>query len=95
MSVTFDNGLEWADETGGHMLVSMSSPKGSGREFIGGPYRLAGVIDGVTGTPPTSPAVLNCPFPVAELQKVECVARIIRLDGRVSQNFRHSSSVTA
>jgi len=95
LSITFDNSLPWANETGGYMLVSMSSPKGVGREFIGGPFRKAGNIAGVTGTPPTSPAVLDCPFPVAELQKVDCIASIIRADGRVSQPFQHTSSVTA
>ncbi|MCK5615283.1 hypothetical protein KAR91_76170 [Candidatus Pacearchaeota archaeon] len=95
MSVVFDNTLPWANVTGGHLLVAHGSPKGVGREYLGGPYRIAGVIDGVTGTPPTSPATIDTVFHVAEDQKVECQARIIELDGRVSTPFRHSSSVTA
>lgn len=95
MSVVFDNALGWANETGGYMLCSMSSPKGVGREFIGPPFRVAESIVGVTGTPPTSPATMDVPFLVAELQKVDCVARIIMADGRVSTPFQHTSSVTA
>lgn len=95
MSVTFDNTCGWANEAGGHLLVSMSSPKGSGRNYIGGPYRVAGTIDGDDVTPPTSPTVIPVPFPVAELQKVDCVARIILADGRVSTPFQHTSSITA
>jgi len=95
ISVAFDNALGWANETGGAMLISMSSPKGEGRDYIGGPFRTAGVILGVTGTPPTSPEVIDCPFPVAEDQKVDCIASILRVDGRVSQPFQFTSSVTA
>lgn len=95
ISVAYDNSLGWANETGGYLLVEMSSPKGVGRTFIGGPFRKAGAVVGVTGTPPTSPEVFDVPFSVAELQKVDCVARIIMADGRVSTPFQHTSSVVS
>lgn len=94
MTVTFDNALDWAIVVGGHLAVTMSQPRGEGREFIGGPYRYAGVVDGAV-VPPTSPASIDVPFAVAEGQKVECSARILGADGRVSEPFRQTSSVVA
>jgi hypothetical protein len=87
ISVTFDNTLDWANETGGYMLISMSLPRSGSRTYIGGPYRDADAIDGNSSTPPTSPATITVPFAVAAGQKVEVRARIIRADGRVSSPF--------
>ncbi len=95
ISVAFDNTLAWANETGGAMLVSMSSPKNSGRTFIGPPFRVAGFILGDDTVPPTSPQLISTPFIVAADQKVDVIARIIRLDGRVSTPFRVTVSVIA
>ena len=87
LSVTFDNTLDWAGETGGALSVDFCTPQNPTRNFFGGPFRNAGAIAGVTGTPPTSPQVLDAPFSLVELQKSVCRARIIRLDGRVSTQF--------
>jgi len=95
ISVTFDALLPWAIIDDGEMYVSMSIPKATGTNFIGGPFRLAGAIDGCTATPPTSPQVLSVPFPVAEDQALVCSARISEVDGRLSDPFRHASSVIA
>lgn len=95
ISVGFDNTLGWANETGGAMIISMSLPKGAGRSFIGGPFRVAGQILGDTTTPPTSPTTIATPFAVAADQKVDVTARIIRLDGRVSNPFQVTVSVVA
>jgi len=94
IAVTFDNALPWAIAVGGHMGVYMSAPKAAGVSFIGGPWRLAGTIDGAV-IPPTSPATLTVPFPVAEGQNVVCRARIVELDGRLSDYFQQFSSVVA
>jgi len=88
ISVTFDDSLEWANEDGGYMLISMSQPKSGSRKYIGGPYRVAGSIAGNSSSPPTSPQTIAVPFAVAEGQNVEVLARIIRADGRVSTPFR-------
>jgi len=95
ISVTFDNTLDWANEDDGYMTIAMSSPRGAGVSFIGAPLRFAGKIDGATPTPPTSPATIAVPFPVAAGQVVCCVARILRGDGRASTPFRKNAAVAA
>lgn len=93
ISVGFDTNGAWVDEDGAGLLVHMSEPKIFSRDFIGGPYRVAGSVDGDSGTPPTSPQTIATPWAVAAGHKVEVKARIIRADGRVSQFFRTSTTV--
>lgn len=95
VSVTFDDTLEWLDEDGGWMLVSVGTPVNVTRNFFDGPWRIAGAIEGDSTTPPTTPATLPAPFAYQENQLVYGKARIIREDGRVSQFFRDSVSVAA
>lgn len=95
ISVTFDPALSWAIIDAGEMYVFMSAPKAVGTNFIGGPFRLAGAIDGNTVSPPTSPQLLSVPFPVAESQALVCRARISEVDGRLSDYFQHASAVVA
>jgi len=95
LSVTFDPLLAWNQDDDGFMYVFMSQPKAAGVTFIGGPFRLAGAIDGDTASPPTSPQILPAPFPVAEGQQISCRARISELDGRLSDLFQHQSAVIA
>ena len=94
ITVTFDNALPWAIAVGGHLGVYMSAPKAPGVSFIGGPFRLAGTINGAV-VPPTTGEELDVPFPVAEGQNVVCRARIVEGDGRLSDYFQHFSSCTA
>jgi hypothetical protein len=86
--VTFDNTDAWANEDGAAMLVSISRPQNPSINYFKGPYRYAGMIEGDSGTPPTSPASLTLPFAVAEGQRVFGVARVSRVDGRLSLPFR-------
>lgn len=95
ISLAFDTNLDWVGEDGAHLALLMSSPKGAGVAFIDGPFRYAGVVDGNSTTPPTSPQLLNVPFAVAELQNGQVQARIFRADGRVSTPFRHTFAVGA
>jgi len=95
ISITFDPLFAWNIIDGGFMYVYMSIPKATGTNFIGGPFRLAGAIDGATAVPPTSPQILSVPFPVAEGQALVCRARISEVDGRLSDYFQHASSVIA
>ena len=88
ISVVFDDTLDWANQDNGHMLVFMSQPKTTGTNFIGGPWRFAGSIDGNSTTPPTSPVTFAVPFPIAENQALASRARISEEDGRLSDHFR-------
>lgn len=93
ISVAFNDTFDWLDLDDAHMFVFMSSPKAAGTNFIGGPFRLAGVIDGDSITPPTTPTILDVPFPVAVDQEVVVRARISEDDGRLSDLFRSQSTV--
>ena len=87
ISVTFDNTMDWADETGAYLAVFMGQPKPASHEFFATPYRFAEAIAGVTGTPPTSPATMTAPFTLIEGQKIWTQARVIMADARTSSRF--------
>lgn len=92
LSVTFDNTLNWAGETGGYMSIYASRPQSVTVNSFKGPYLYAGKIAGAA-TPPTSPATIASPFPVVAGQKVFVKAAIMRADGRLSEPFRVSCTV--
>ena len=95
LSVTFDPALAWSITDDGFMYIYMSLPKAAGVNFIGGPFRLAGAIDGDTASPPTSPQIIPAPFTVAEGQQIACRARISEPDSRLSDYFLSRSAVVA
>lgn len=88
ISLTFDTGLDWVGEDDAHLLLYASPPQNSTINNYSGRFHVAGVVDGDSGTPPTSPATIAVPFPVVEGQKVFMQARIVRADGRLSEPFR-------
>lgn len=92
VDVGFTNTDAWANETGGALLIYASRPQNPGIEFFKGPYRLAGVIAGAV-SPPTSPATLDLPFPIAVGQQVFFEARALRADGRVSSRVSFRGDV--
>ena len=95
ITVTFDDTFAWANIDDGQMYVSMSEPKATGTNFIGGPFRLAGPLDGNTAVPLTSPQDIAVPFPVAETQALVVRARISEADGRLSDLFRDQFTAAA
>ena len=59
--------------------------------FFKGPYQFAARINGDGTTPPTSPAVIASPFPFSAGQRVFTRIVVVRVDGRVSLDFRGQS----
>lgn len=88
IDVTFDNSDTWANEDDSAMLVYTSAPQNPTIQFFKGPYRLAGTVAGDSVTPPTSPASISLPVPVAAGQRVFAYVRVSRVDGRLSSRFR-------
>lgn len=88
ITVHFDHLLPWASLDDGRLYVTMSQPKAAGVANLNKSFRLAGVINGKDGDPPTSPVSIDVPFPVSEDQRILCKARISEGDGRLSSFFR-------
>lgn len=61
-SIAYDNGDDWATQTGGALLIYQGLPQNAGRNFFKGPWRLSDVVAGDDTTPPTSPAVVANAF---------------------------------
>jgi hypothetical protein len=93
VSVAFDNAKEWANETGGYLLVYASRPMNSSINFFNGPFQYVSKVAGNTATPPTSPAAIPLNDVIAEGQKIVCQFRILRADGRLSEPFRRECVV--
>lgn len=94
VDVSYSN-TAWRTEVGGALLVYLSRPQGAGISYFRGPYRLAGVVLGASGTPPTSPATIDLPFPVVAGQQVFGYARAVRADGRIGNPAYFSGLATA
>ena len=88
ITLAFTDTDGWVDESDAAMLVYMSRPQSAGKNYFKGPYRLAGQILGDDTVPPTSPATINLPFPVAAGNKVFLKVRVSRADGRLATAFR-------
>lgn len=93
LTVSFDNTDAWANEEGSAMIVYGSRPQNPTINFFKGPYRFANIILGDAVTPPTSPAIIVNPFPLASGQKVFAQVRVTRSDGRLSGTFRLDAPV--
>jgi hypothetical protein len=87
ISVQYLDGRDWASETGSALLIFASRPQQPSINFFKGPYRLAGTIDGVTGTPPLTPQDVSAPFPFVDGHRIYMNARVTRADGRLSSPF--------
>ena len=94
VSMAFTNGDDWAGEIGSSMLVYISRPTNPSINYFKGPYQYAGRVNGGV-TPPTSPASITLPFPVAAGQRLFYKVNVTRLDGRYSADFRGSGTVVA
>jgi hypothetical protein len=88
ITVTFNATLDWCKETGGHMFLLGGEPQNPQRNFFKGPYKNAGQFDGNTGVPIVSPQTANSPYPLSAGQRIWIAVRIMRADGRLSEEFR-------
>lgn len=95
LSVSWDDGLPWADENGGFIYFYQGKPQNAQRNYFGGPWRYLGGVAGVNGAPPPGPALFAPPWPIAEGQHQWIYARIYRVDGRLSETFEASCFIGA
>jgi len=95
ISVAFTEGAPWAIEVGAQMFVYMGTPRQITRNFFNGPWKCAGAITGVANPGVQSPTDLVAPMTLILGQLVTCYARIWRIDGRISEPFTSTFTVTA
>jgi len=95
ISFAFDNGMDWADENGGWMILHNGQPQNAQRNFFAGPWKYCSIVEGINGAPPASPKDAAATFAIAEGQHIWAYARILRADGRISQPFRDDVLVGA
>lgn len=86
LSVAFDDTPTWCDEDGSMQTISMGRPANPSTKFFGGPFRYAGVIEGDSAAPPSSPVLIDAPFVFSEGQRLWVRTRIGRADGRLSEH---------
>jgi hypothetical protein len=84
LNFAFTAADDWANETGGALLVFAGRPQSLGINFFKGPFRYADSVDGDDSTPPTSPAALDSPFSLNINQKVWLRFVAVEADGRFS-----------
>lgn len=95
ISVSFDDTMDWDNETGGFLVYYQGQPQNAQRNFFDGPWRLLSYTAGVDGAPVASPVVESPVFAISEGQRQWLYARILRADGRISEPFRDDSFIGA
>lgn len=88
LTVSFDDTMDWDNETGGFLVYYQGAPQNAQRNYFNGPWRLLSYTAGADGAPVASPVVEANVFAVAEGQRQWAYARILRADGRISESFR-------
>ncbi|MBA7653706.1 hypothetical protein ES703_61563 [subsurface metagenome] len=95
VSVTFNTELTWNSEPGAGMYLLDGQPQNVTRNFFKGPYRGINWLGGIQPPGNTSPQTHTGLFTLVEGQKIWCRARIVRVDGRVSEPFEAFCTITA
>jgi len=91
LSISFDNTLAWANETGATMWLYQGKPQNAQRYTFFGPWRYVDNVLGDDVAAPVSPVVVAAQYAIAEGQHQWVYGRIRRLDGRLSAPFRADS----
>lgn len=85
IGVTFTEADDWVDEDDAGLLVYTGLPQAPTINFFKGPFRYAGMIEGDSTTPPTSPASINTlDYTYTAAQIAFCRYLVSRADGRLS-----------
>lgn len=93
ITVAFNDALAWDNENGGKMFMRMGIPQNGQRNFFAGPWRLQYMFDGTAGGGVASPKTMTPVYTVAAGQRVWCIFRISRADGRLSEPWQVSALV--
>lgn len=81
--LSFDHSLPWFSEPGGALSLLIGRPVSMTRNYFNGPWRYSGCILASAA----DPQILASPFVLMAGQKIFASAKIVRADGRLSNNF--------
>jgi len=87
---SFTTGDDWVSEDEAAMLIFEGRPHNPSRNFFKGPFRLVDIIEGDSGSPPTSPKTTSAAniasrgYVFAEGQNCWAKYVVVRADGRYS-----------
>jgi len=95
ITLSFDDGMDWANEDPGWLFMFQGSPQNPQRNFFAGPWRYLSRLVGIEGGGVIQPHVAPAVFVMSEGQRIWCYARIMRKDGRLSEAFRADTFCTA
>jgi hypothetical protein len=85
LTATFDNADDWANETGGGLVLQIGLQQPPTIQFYKAPFVFVKVVPGATPTPPTSPTTGTLPWTNPTEDNVAWVRQTcIRADGRIS-----------
>lgn len=87
IEITFDDGADWCSEDDAGIMILEGSPQNPQRNFFAGPYKGRSAKMGDSAVPITSPQTYSTLHVVTELQRIWVKFRIIRADGRLSEDF--------
>lgn len=95
ISVTFNEALAWNSEPAAGMVMLDGRPQNPTRNFFAGPYRGIHWLGGIQPPGNTTPQTHTGLFTLVEGQKIWAQARIIRVDGRLSEPFTANCIIAA
>lgn len=90
LGVTYTTADAFNSEDEAAMFIYQGAPQDAGVNFFKGPYRLVGIIEGDSSTPPSSPKLVGAAtltslgYTVTTGQKVWTAVAVSRADGRLS-----------
>ncbi len=87
VTITFDDGANWCSEDNANLVILQGAPQNAQRNFFDGPWRGRSAKSGAAGIPIESPQEYASIFVVAEGQRFWVKFRILRADGRLSEEF--------
>ncbi|TES91564.1 MAG: hypothetical protein E3J94_03660 [Desulfobacteraceae bacterium] len=87
VTMTFDDTHAWCSEDDAMLVILQGDPQNPQRNFFNGPWRGRSAKVGDAGVPVTSPLDYASITVISELQRVWVKFRILRADGRLSEDF--------
>jgi len=96
VTVAYDDTLPWVDDNGAGLLIYISNRQSVAKNFFGGPYRFAAIVEGSANTAPTSPEIATFPYQSGLVSGSRLFMRAVvaSADGRLSDDSQDAANAT-